>query len=59
MNFLASYGKTYASKSHLHTRYQTFASNYKKIKEHNSNAEKTHEMGINQFSDLTLEEFTE
>lgn len=59
MNFLAQYGKTYSSKSHLHTRYQTFASNYKQMKTHNAKSDKGYEMGLNQFSDLSLEEFTD
>ena len=57
MHFLASYGKTYSSKSHMNTRYQNFVDNFRAINEHNSQ-KLDYEMGINQFSDMTLEEFT-
>lgn len=58
MQFLAQYGKTYASKTHINTRYQNFVNNFKAIREHNSQGH-DYEMGINQFSDLTIEEFTD
>lgn len=57
MQFLAEYGKTYSTKSHLNSKFKVFAQNYKAIKEHNAQKH-DYEMGVNQFSDLTLEEFT-
>ncbi len=58
MQFLASYGKTYASKSHLSSRYKTFVANFNAIKEHNAK-KLDYEMGVNQFSDLTVDEFSQ
>ena len=54
MQFLARYGKTYASKNDISNRFNVFAANYDKIKEHNQKG--TYKMGINHFSDLTVEE---
>lgn len=57
MSFLAQYGKTYATKSDLNTRFDIFSQNYDHIEEHNSNNEHF-KKAINKFSDLTEEEFT-
>lgn len=58
MQFLAQYGKTYATKNHMNSKFQIFSKNYKAIKEHNSQGH-DYEMGVNQYTDLTIEEFTE
>jgi hypothetical protein len=58
MQFLAKYGKTYATKSDLSTRFTTFSENYDRIKAHNSLGGERFRMGINQFSDMSLDEFT-
>lgn len=36
IHFIAKYGKTYTSKQDVNTRYETFAKNYKMVKEHNA-----------------------
>lgn len=56
---MAEHGKTYATKSHLNTRFEVFSNNYQAIKEHNENPERHFEMEINRFSDMTHEEFLE
>jgi len=54
--FREQFGKVYKTKSEVYRRATIFAQNLKKIEEHNkSGASWT--MGINQFSDLTQEEF--
>lgn len=35
MQFLAKYGKTYASKHDVNTKFATFSQNHKLMKEHN------------------------
>lgn len=57
MQFLAKYGKTYATKSDLSSRFQIFSENFDRVKEHNNQAEKF-TMGINRFSDMSIEEFS-
>ncbi|KAL1505320.1 hypothetical protein ABEB36_004912 [Hypothenemus hampei] len=59
-NFKVQYRKTYVSNSDLLLRKQIFAKNLEKIEEHNARFRQglvTYEMGVNQFSDLTSEEF--
>jgi hypothetical protein len=58
MEFLAKHGKTYATKSHLSTRYDIFAQNYRAIQEHNRN-NAHYQMEVNKFADLSPEEFGE
>ena len=57
MQFLAKYGKMYATKSDLNTRFEVFSQSYDKVKEHNSVQIERFQMGINAFSDMTEEEF--
>lgn len=58
MRFVAEYGKTYATKSHLNSKYEVFARNYETVQQHNQlNLDYT--MGVNKFSDMTVEEFSE
>ena len=55
------FGKTYSSEEELATRRAIFEANVKKINEHNAKfakGEETYEMGINQFTDMTYEEFS-
>ena len=56
MQFLVKYGKTYATKGDITSRFSTFSENFERVKEHNKGGR--FRMGINQFSDMTLEEFT-
>lgn len=57
MQFLATYGRSYASKEDVTHRFNTFSANYDRIMEHNANYDHF-EMAINQFTDLTDEEFS-
>lgn len=57
MQFLALYGKTYATKHDLSSRFQVFAENYEAMKKHNERADADFKMGINKFFDMTHEEF--
>jgi Cathepsin propeptide inhibitor domain (I29) len=59
LHFLARYGKTYASKSVVSSRFDIFSRNYDRIQEHNSLSGERFQMGINQFSDMTEEEFSQ
>jgi C1A family cysteine protease len=58
MKFMVQHGKTYASgESEMETRYGHFKDNLKKIQEHNLDEEAGFEMEINQFSDMSEQEF--
>ena len=50
-------GKVYRSKAEEHYREAIYIRNAKSIAEHNRNPHKNYEQGINQFTDLTQEEF--
>ncbi len=53
----AKHGVSYASEFENAYRERIFLENLAKINTHNSNEHKTYEMGLNQFSALTQEEF--
>ena len=55
----AKHGVSYASEFENAYRERIFLENLAKINTHNSNEHKTYEMGLNQFSALTQEEFAE
>lgn len=55
----AKHGVSYASEFENAYRERIFLENLAKINTHNSNEYKTYEMGLNQFSALTQEEFAE
>lgn len=55
IDFLARYGRSYASKSEAGTRYQAFRENYLAIQKHEGRTGYT--LGVNQFSDMTEGEF--
>ena len=57
INFIAKYGKTYASKSEHQRRAQIFAQNLQYINEHNAKADKTYTLAVNKFADMLEEEF--
>ena len=62
LRFIAEFGKQYASKEHMDERFDIFRDNYEKVIMHNNSVDEegrppSFEMGINQFSDLTEEEF--
>jgi len=51
------YRKTYSSPADKNFRLQVFYKNYLSIKAHNSNYKKTYTQGLNQFADITPQEF--
>ena len=57
IKFVAEYGKTYGTRSEFEFRNVQFKQNLAKIIEHNSENGQTSSVGINQFTDMTDEEF--
>lgn len=57
MQFLAQYGKTYATKSDMTSRFSIFSENYDRMTAHNSASDKF-KMGVNHFFDMTTDEFS-
>lgn len=57
--FLKKFEKKYDSLEALEKRFDVFKQNLKEIFEHNLAADKNYTLGINQFTDLTPEEFKE
>lgn len=56
IDYVKSYDKTYADEE-MFDRYNIFSENLRIINEHNSNPEHTWKMGVNQFTDLSADEF--
>jgi len=54
--FLNEFGKKYDTLEETIKRYNIFAENYRYIEEHNAKVS-DYKLGVNQFADLTLEEF--
>jgi len=54
--FKRNFGKQYSSSEETFRR-TVFEENMKKIREHNAQNDNTYEMGVNQFTDMTQEEF--
>lgn len=58
VEFNARYGRSYASVDDHNDRFATFQTNLRLIEDHNSRAETVgFKMGINQFSDLSMDQF--
>jgi len=57
-SYKARFSKHYSDTENAY-RQAIFSSNMKKISEHNANLSKTFTMGINQFTDVTQQEFVE
>lgn len=57
LNYLAKYGKNYATKEELAYRFEIFSTNYHRVMQHNMQNEETHSLGINQFADLSPAEY--
>ncbi|KAK9053253.1 hypothetical protein SSX86_029886 [Deinandra increscens subsp. villosa] len=55
--WLVRHGKTYNALGEKETRFQIFADNLRFIDEHNSSGNRTYTVGLNQFADLTNEEY--
>lgn len=56
-HFQERFQKKYSSLQELETRFQIFRANFRNIMTHNADKSQTFVMGINQFTDLTSEEF--
>ncbi|EAS06454.1 papain family cysteine protease (macronuclear) [Tetrahymena thermophila SB210] len=50
-------GKVYSSEAEKIYRQSVFLENYQSVQEHNKNSNHTYSVGINQFSDITLQEY--
>jgi len=57
-NYVQKFGKEYSSDKELKRKFEIFSKNYRKIMKHNEE-ENSYTMGINQFSDMSEEEFSE
>jgi len=55
--YLSKYGKKYLTNDEYGYRYMVFSNNYRMINEFNQQQNRTFTLGINQFADLTKEEF--
>ena len=56
-NFQEKFAKKYENVQELETRFSVFRENFRNIITHNADRNQTFTMGINQFTDLTPEEF--
>ena len=54
--FKVDFSKEYTPEEELY-RFQIFSENFLKVQIHNADATQTYQMGINQFSDMTQQEF--
>lgn len=59
IEFKTQFGKQYLTSEEMQYRFDTFTSNYQTIMLHNSNSSHNFKLGVNQFTDLTPEEFRE
>jgi len=57
--FQSKFGKTYKSEDEANKRFAIFKQNLDKIKSHNSDPSVSWQMGVNQFTDMSDEEFEE
>lgn len=57
--FLVKFGRSYASKNEIDQRFDIFTENFETINNHNSKSDATFKMEVNQFADLSIEEFNE
>lgn len=57
MQFLARFGKSLSSTAEFESRFSVFSENLKQVNLHNSKHDSTFKMAINQYSDLTPDEF--
>jgi hypothetical protein len=57
LNFVAEYGRVQSSHSKHNQKYEVFKANYEKIRRHNERADVPFVMSVNQFTDMTIEEF--
>lgn len=56
-SFCGEFKKSYLSFEEKAYRFEVFKSNFDMIREHNAKKDETYELGLNEFADLTFEEF--
>lgn len=56
VQYIAKYGKTYATKAEVTRRYENFARSYKMIEKHSKEEGSTFKMALNQFADMDCTE---
>ena len=56
-NFQERFSKKYLSLEEMEARFSVFRENFRNIKQHNNDLTQNFTMGINQFTDLTQQEF--
>ena len=56
INHLSKYNRVFASKSDYGNRLQTFLATRDRVKEHNTQEERSYDKGLNKFADWTHEE---
>lgn len=59
VQFIAEYGRSYATKEHASEKYEVFKRNYQTIKVYNKEQRFPFTLGVNQFADITPEEFAQ
>ena len=59
LEFKKDYNKTYVNQTDYWHRYDIFSKNYVMINEFNNNKTNTYTLGINQFADMTYQEFSD
>ena len=60
VKFLATHGKSYASKSEIPTRFEKFAQNYMMVKEHNARGDQvSFKMAVNHLADMHASELSQ
>ena len=57
INYITEYKKSYFNKEEYEYRFSIFRHHLLEIEKHNSNPERTYDQGLNEFCDLTEEEF--
>jgi len=55
--FIVKFNRQYASEEEYAARFETFKETLEFIETHNADTSKTHKVGLNQFADMTHEEF--
>ncbi|XP_057503110.1 actinidain-like [Actinidia eriantha] len=57
-SWLVEYGKSYNALGEKERRFEIFKDNLRFVDEHNADVNRSYKVGLNQFSDLTLEEYS-
>ncbi|GFS35211.1 cysteine proteinases superfamily protein [Actinidia rufa] len=57
-SWLVEYGKSYNALGEKERRFEIFKDNLRFVDKHNADVNRSYKVGLNQFSDLTLEEYS-